>query len=314
MGTVDKFVDGDFVNRLLDQSFEILATRVDEAVAKKSELFGGGRGTDVRTLGTFANHAIVANSKGEFFRASYTTEADGTVVLDEVEVMDVPVHEASDIVGRARVLADKAVESLMAGDAKGADSALVELSALVGAGVRLTAESVSEEIDAIHGAKRAWRESVTESLRTIEQFLGPDLRGTQVPKPKFETLVSEGSGDPRHRKLVVAALREARSFVGSLLGRMALARQIDESYQFVGGASLEGGMATVDFLDLVSEVSEDLERTEAALKDAVAVAEDGEIRTLARIHDTVASGLYEVTAAALFAERFARTFVPPQAA
>lgn len=304
----EKLVDGDFLAKLVADSYETAIGAVDEAVMDRADIFGGDADS-VRTIATYPDHVIVANSDGEFFRAKWIVE-DDEVVIGEVEELDMPVYEADAMGTQVRDEAKDAVRLMMAGKQDEAEEKLRSMYRLVKSGVRLTAEGVEDLLSKQGWFEQDWFKAVEERGQDIRAFLGGDAVRIEVPRPCFEAL---GKGDMSedqaegHRDAVVAALKRLRSAFVKMRTDTALAREVTEEHQLRGGGS---AMSSSDFVQFVSGFTEDLDGVIGVLDDAVAVSEDGCVRCLARVHDGIADQAHEWGLAAAFSEKLARRFEP----
>ena len=93
---------------------------------------------------------------------------------------------------------------------------------------------------------------------------------------------------------------------------LALAREVTEAHILKSGAG-DPAMATTDYVEFVGAFDVDLCRVKGIVEDAMMVSEDGDLSSLARIHDGVASKMYEMALAAVFCEKLARRFDAPAA-
>lgn len=304
----EKLVDGDFLAKLVADSYETAIGAVDEAVMAHADIFGGDSNS-IRTIATYPDHVIVANQDGDFFRAKWTIE-ENDVVLGEVEDLDVPVFEADVMGSQVRQEAKDAVKLLMNGDRNGAGEKLRSLYRLVKSGVRLTGEGVEDLFNKQNWFEQDWFHAVEQRGQDIRAFLGADATRIEMPKPSFGFLikgeVSEDQAED-HRNSVAAALKKLRSVFVKMRSDTALAREVSEQHQLRGGGD---AMSAVDFVQFVSGLSENLDEVIGVLDDAMAVSEDGCVRCLARIHDGIADQAFEWGLAAAFSEKLARRFEP----
>lgn len=304
----EKLVDGDFLAKLTAGSMESAIDAVDEAILANAQLFGADDRESVSTVATYQDYAIVANADGDFFRAKWALGEDG-VKLSEVEEIDVPVYEAGRMGAEVRQTAIEAATALLGGDHEGAEEHLRSLYQMAKSGVRLTAEGVEDLLARQTFAEGDWFRAVREQESGIRGFLGGDGARLGVTKPQFETVTAHGISEDQagsQRQAVKAAIgRLAEQFRG-IRRQIALARQVTESHVMRG--SQDSAMAAVDFVDFVGGFGSDLDAMVGILGDAQAVAEDGSVRCLARIHDAVAGQMYEWALAGAFCEKLARRF------
>jgi hypothetical protein len=306
----EKLVDGDFLAKLLAGSFEVRMGAVEEAVANHSELFGAEDEASVRVIGTYTDHAIVANTDGEFFRCEWTEGEDG-VTLTHVRQIDVPVIEGEVRQSAIRKKYEEAVSDLLECNSESAEEKLRELLDLATGGVPMTAEAVEtvflENRDRFADAD--WAKMVSEREAEIRKFLGAEALRLVYPKPQFENItgdaIDESVAEGR-RESVVRAMGELRSFLGRLREQTLLARQVNEGYRVRGSA--DDAETTADFVEFASGFAEDLDGMISIVDDAVAVAEDGCAKCLARLHDGIAGQMREWSLAAAFTEKMARRF------
>lgn len=306
----EKLVDGDFLGKLLAGSFEVAMGAVEEAVTDHPDLFGGEDDTAVRVIGTYPDHAIVANSEGEFYRCEWSVE-DGEVTLTNIRQIDVPVIEAEVRQSTIRNKYEEAVGDLLECRSDDAVEKLKELLDLVHDGVPMTAEAVEalflENQERFDTAD--WRSLIIEREAEVRRFLGADALRLAYPAPKFENLTGEGIDEAvaeARRDQVVGAMKDIREFLGRLHDQTALARQVDEGYHVRGSAGDDE--TTQDFVQFVGGFAEDLDGMISIVDDALAVAEDGCAKCLARLHDGIAHQMREWAIAGAFAERMARRF------
>lgn len=308
-----KLVDGDFLAKLLSGSFELAINRVDEMVTKNAELFGGDDKVNVTTIGTFPGHAIVANSDGEFFRVAYSiAEGTGETSPGLVERIDVPVREASSMAKEARESADAAVRAMVRGDSDAATRAVTDLMQLVQAGVRLTAEAVEDALSGLQIVEADWVIATRDNDRSMRLFVGAEANRSH-PQPRYEH-IGEASSDvmDKVRTAVAGSLVTMKDTLRTFDTSLALARQVNESYTYKG--SDDNQMGVVEFVEFVSAVDEGLQSLRGVIDDAVAISADGNVGSLARIHDGVAAVVNEMGLATAFCEKVARRFDAPSAA
>jgi hypothetical protein len=300
----NKLVDGEFLSRLLEGSYESVLARVSEEIDAHPDLFSGHADEGYSTIGTFNGNAIVATEEGRFFRVAYT-ESGAKVTLGNVEQIDVPVYEASDLRVQVREHAATAVDRLLSG--KGSEESILALYDLVSSGVPLTSNSVEEALDQHVTSQHEWLDSLREHEREIVKFVGAEAKA-KVPVPRFESLsVATEIPDPdRVRMVVVNALRDLRTYLNQADMRLAVARQVDEGYSNPGAGHSDIG----EFMALVLSLDEDVQFLRAIVEDSVVVSDDGDPQSLARIHDAVASRIGDFKLAVAFAEKFARGCVP----
>jgi hypothetical protein len=304
----EKLVDGDFLAKLVDGSYETAVGAVDEAVMANAELFGGDSET-VRTLATYPDHMIVANQDGEFFRGQWSLDEDGEIVLSDIQDIDVPVYEADVMGTQVRDEALAATKELMAGGVP--EDRLRSLYRLVKSGVRLTAEGVEDLFNKQSWFEEDWFKAIEEKKTDIRAFLGGEAARLEHSRPQFETLIGGNIDEDQaenHRAGVIAALKRLRAEYLKMRQQTALARQVTENHQLRDGSG--DGMTASDFVQFVHGFTEDLDGVLGILSDAVAVSENGCVKCLARIHDGIADQAYEWTLAAAFSEKLARRFEP----
>lgn len=306
----EKLVDGEFLGKLLAGSFEVSMGAVEEAVAQHAELFGAEDETQVRVIGTYTDHAIIANKEGDFFRCEWTID-DGEVQLANVRQIDVPVHSGEVRQSTIRHQYEEVVADILECRSDEAESKLKNLLDLVNGGVPMTAEAV--EVVYLENRERFmesdWVQVVSEKESDIRRFLGAEALRLSYPKAKFEHLVGdqvEESEAESRRDQVVGGLREIKTFLDRLKEQTTLARQVDEGYRVRGSASET--QVTADFVQFASSFTEDLDGMITIVDDALAVAEDGCAKCLARLHDGIAGQMREWAMAAAFAEKMARRF------
>jgi hypothetical protein len=305
----EKLVDGDFLARLVADSYETAIGAVDEAVMAHAGLFGGTPDS-IRTIATYPDHVIVANPDGEFFRARWNIGEDSAVIIGEVEELDVPVYEADTMGTQVRQEAREATRLLLNGKPEEAAEKLRSLYRLVKSGVRLTAEGVEDLFNKQNWFEQDWFKAVEERGQDIRIFLGMDATRIEVPKPCFGELIKEGVSEDEaenHRGSVVAALRRLRNTFMKMRTDTVLAREVTEQHQLRGGGN---AMSAFDFIEFVFGFSQDLDEVIGVLDDAMAVSEDGCVKCLARVHDGIADQAFEWGLAAAFSEKLARRFEP----
>lgn len=307
-----KLVDGEFLSRLIEGSHEEAIRRADEMVESHAELFGGGAGVQLQSW-TFPSHVIVANSEGEFFRASLgVSEGTGEPEFEQVETINVPVREAKTMAREAREMANLAVDAILSGDRDGAVSMVDELHGLVQGGVRLTAESVEDDLLGADIAESDWFEAVRVNEKQMRTYVGAEAN-KPAPQPRFDNIQEHTADDEgRLRRIVASSLVTLKEHLAAMCNGMALAREVTEAHILrAGGDAPE--LPAVDYVEFVEGFDADLCQVRGIVEDAMAVSEDGALDSLARIHDGVASRMYEMALAAAFAEKLARRFDAPAA-
>lgn len=307
-----KLVDGEFLSKLIDGSYEESIRRADEMVERHSELFGGGEGVQLQSW-TFPSHVIVANSDGEFFRASLGVSEDtGEPQFEQVERVDVPVREARTMAREARETADEAVTAILSGDRQGALQAVNELHALVQGGVRLTAEAVEDDLMAVGVAETDWFRSVVENEKAMRTFVGAEAN-RPTPQPRFDNIQENTSDEHgRLRKIVSSSLVTLKENLAGMCNSLALAREVTEAHVLRAGSG-DPALSAMDYVEFVGAFDADLCRVKGIIEDAMMVSDDGDLHSLARVHDGVASKMYEMALVASFCEKLARRFDAPAA-
>ena len=307
-----KLVDGEFLSKLIDGSYEEAIRRADEMVERHSELFGGGERVQLQSW-TFPSHVIVANSDGEFFRASLGVSEDtGEPQFEQVERVDVPVREARTMAREARETADEAVTAILNGDRQSALRAVSDLHALVQGGVRLTAEAVEDDLMAVDVAEADWFRSVVENEKAMRTFVGAEAN-KPTPQPRFDNIQENTSDEHgRLRKIVSSSLVTLKENLAGMCNSLALAREVTEAHVLRAGSG-DPALSAMDYVEFVGAFDADLCRVKGVVEDAMMVSEDGDLHSLARVHDGVASKMYEMALAASFCEKLARRFDAPAA-
>lgn len=307
----EKLVDAEFVARLVSGSYESAIGAVDQAVIENAELFGLEEGdSGLSTLATYPGHLIVATESGDFFRAKWAANEDGSIVITAVESIDVPVYEPAAAGVQVREESSRIVRLIMDGKVEEASDGMGNLYRLVKRGARLTAEGVEELFNTQDFATDDWCGATTENEKMMRQFLGTEVsRLSDIAKPQFEAVISGTDVDAdRYRKAVKSAVAGLRARFEAMRKSLALARQVDENYRpRTGGAD---PTSVTDFVDFVGSLGEAMDAAIAILADAEVVCEDGNVRCVARVHDGIASQAYEWVLATAFAEKLARRFEP----
>lgn len=309
---IEKLVDADFIARLTQGSYEVAIGSVDRAVMENAELFGVQDGSSLRTLATYAEHAIVANVDGDFFRAKWSVNEEGGIVISEVEGLDVPMYEPASMGAQVREESKRIVGLIVAGKIEEASEGMGGLYRLVKGGVRLTAEGVEDLYIKQDFAEDDWYKATLANEKAMRSFLGTEALRLDVPKPQFESIVGpkaqESDSADKYRGAVKAALSKLRERFDAMRRSLALAREVNTSGYKVRGAG--DGMAVSDYVDFVGGLGEAIDAAIAILSDAEVVSEDGCVKCVARVHDGIASQAYEWALASAFAEKLARRFEP----
>lgn len=307
-----KLVDGEYLSKLIEGSFEEAIRRADEMVEAHAELFGGGEGVQIQSW-TFPTHVIVANSDGEFFRASLGVSEDtGEPQFEQVERINVPVREARTMAREARETADQAVSAILGGDRNKALSAVEELYGLVQGGVRLTAEAVEDDLIAADIAGTEWLKTVVENEKSMRSFVGAEAN-KPTPQPRFDNIQEHtADNEGRLRKIVASSLVTLKENLAGMCNSLALAREVTEAHVLRAGSG-DPALSAMDYVEFVGAFDADLCRVKGVVEDAMMVSEDGDLSSLARIHDGVAGKMYEMALAAAFCEKLARRFDAPAA-
>jgi hypothetical protein len=234
------------------------------------------------------------------------------VEISEVEGIDVPVYDGKAMGPQVRQESIDAVSALLSGDMETAENKLRGMYKLVKSGVRLTAEGVEDLYLQNPIQESDWFLALREQADQIRSFLGTDALRVEARKPQFSTLldgsVTEQQAEPQ-RRAVAEALGQVAANLSTMRTRISLAKQVTESHRPRDTDADVGMVTAVDFVEFVSGFSEDLDATIGLLNDAGAVAEDGCIKCLARIHDGISGQMYEWGLATAFCEKLARRFV-----
>lgn len=310
----DKLVDGDFLAKLVGGSYEVAMGAVEEAVlANAAEAFGD---PDAKTIATYPDHFIVATPAGDFFRGQWSIDEEtGSVALNNIATIDVPVYEASAMGTEIRREANEAVDLLLQGSEIEADEKIRHIFAMTKSGVQLTAEGVEDLYSKQSWDNSDWFEAIRENDENVRTFLGAEVNRISTPRARFEALagdITEAEAE-RHRVSVVGGLKRLREHIEDLWSKLNLAVEVTEEYSLRGSADA-AGMAVSDYVEFVSDFVEDLGGMAGILDDALAVTDDGCVSCLARVHDGIAENMYEWALATAFAEKLARRFEAPQAA
>ncbi len=303
-------VDADFLGRLMIGSFEANVGAVEEAVGEHADLFGGGV---VRAIATHTDHCIVANEDGEFYRAEWAMSDEGKVTLSEIKDIAVPVYEAEALSGQVRGVARETVEAILRG-APDVDERLKELAQYAYTGARLTPEGVEDHWGKQSFHEADWFLATREKESSMRAFIGGDAGRIERPTPRFESMIESDitpSQEEGHRAAVIVAVKRLAESLRKMDESCLLGRQVDESYTLQGS---DDSMAATEFSEFVQGFVEDLEGMRGIVSDALAIAEDGCVKCLARVHDGIAGQMYEWTLAAAFVDKLARRFEAPSEA
>lgn len=303
----EKLVDGNFLGKLLSGSFEVAMGSVEEAVSENAGLFGGEDETQVRVIGTYPDHIVVVNKDGEFYRCEWKIEGDAAV-LSGIHQIDVPIVEGEVQRSAIRSRYKEAVSAILECKTEEAEEKLKELLDLVNSGVPMTAESVEkvfvESTSAFSNAD--WIRSVRDNAGKLREWVGSEARA-DYPRVMFEHLTSdsvEESVADASRSDVVSAIRNVQSFLADLNVQTAPARMVVES---VNG-SAENREWVSDLVLFTEGFTEALDDMSSIVEDVIAVAEDGCVKCLARLHDGIATQMDEWSIAAAFTSKMARRF------
>jgi len=307
---VEKLVDGEFLGKLLGGSFEVAMGAVEEAVAGSSALFGGDDETEVRVIGTYPDHAVVANRAGDFYRCEWSNSG-GEIELKNIRQIDVPIIEGEVRQSAIRRKYEEAVKNLLECKTDEAEEKLRELLDLANGGVPMTVEAV-EYVFSENKARFAeadWVQMITEKESEIRRFIGADSLRLSYPKVRFEHLTGESIDESvaeAKRADVIESIKGIQSFLAGLHAQTELARQVDEGHVVRGSA--DDTETVADFVQFASGFAEDLDGMISIVDDALAVSEDGCVKCLARLHDGIAVQMKEWAIAATFAEKMAHRF------
>lgn len=305
----EKLVDADFLSRLTQGSYETAMGAVDLAVQENVDLFGGPSKA-LTTLATYPEHLIVATDDGDFYRAKWKILENGSVEITDVEDLDVPVYEAAAMGHQVQEESSRIVGLILSDNLEEASESMGKLYNLVKQGVRLTAEGVEDLYNGQDFTEDDWFQATREQEKSMRSFLGGDALRIDTPKARFENLIDGDLDDEQaelHRGTVRAAIAKLREKFASMRSSLALAREVNETYQPRDGGD---GTAVADFVEFVQGLAGALDEVGAILSDANVVAEDGCVKCIARVHDGIASQAYEWVLATAFSEKLARRFDP----
>jgi len=299
----NKYVDGDFLRSLLAGSFEAMISNVDQVATESADLFRSEGEEDVRVLGTYPNHLIVANSAGEFFKAEYSVEGD-EMKLGQVKRIDVPVKEASELSQDARRVSEAVVDAMFSGEDGVAIQGIEELHSLVSRGVKLTMDSVMEGVVRATSDDNAWVRECSANESDMRKLAGSAAHANLIA-PRFESI--EESNETVDR-VIMSSAKKLAGFCEEVSNRIAVAQ-----------ASIDGGIdldtaALSEYVQLVASLSESLSEILGCLSDGLAISEGTDCIGLARVHDAVAAKVYELNLSSAFVEGVALKFAPSKVA
>lgn len=195
---LQKFVDGDFLSRLLAGSHEAFIDAVEDVVQENAEMFGGSDTVAVQTLGTFSDSALILNSDGKCFRAFFEGD-DGKLLVSRVEPKEMPVYGPQQVAIEARQAARAAVDAMLSEGTEAAAGPLAELARLVNTGVPITAWSYCRDIQEWLCHSQGWRQALEESRDAVDELLFSEPQTLTFDFPVG--LKNDGFDGPFHRSL-----------------------------------------------------------------------------------------------------------------
>ena len=188
------FVSTEEIKKLTLNSYEYLASRVDEAISKDAKrVFGDVVPNKVERIGTFADHVIVAADDGRFVKVQYEQAADGSLKILAAEPVMVSVYTESSLDTYLMQEARGVVDSLLAHDGDQAELKLRSLLPFVEESLAPTAEQLTTSVIESVRADRPWKRLYRERAEQVRTFLGDSLKGIEARKlpPKFVQLFGE---------------------------------------------------------------------------------------------------------------------------
>lgn len=280
-------VDASFVQRLLENSYELRMAAVADAVERDANLFRSN-GSSLVAIGTFAEHVIVASDDGSFYRAKYALSESSGIALSDIEKIQVPIKDVREMTPAARKAADEAVSRLMRG--QDATDEIMELYNLHASGVSMTAQGVEDAVIMVTGNVGPWMEAVRSGEKAITGMLGAAIY-EERPTPRFSEVV-KGPQDmlEKVRIIVTAANKTLRECVSKMHA------MVQEAVRTPIRSDADP-VAVVEFMKLRDSFASDIAVLLDLVEDAVSVGDDGDVRSLARIHDRISGMMHEMTLA-----------------
>ena len=295
------FVPTEEIQKLTLDSYECLASKIDEAISKDAaKVFGESVPNKVERIGTFSDHVLLAADDGRFVKVKYERSNTGAIRVLTAESVAVPLYTESNISTYLMQEARTIVDSILAHDTTQAEIKLRALAPFVdGKSVRTEEQRIESVISTIRSS-RPWKSVYEARKDQVVGFLGESLKEIESRKltAKYDKLFSNVSEEQSlsHKELVQSDLNYMAEFVGKLLQSMESIRDLKEIQTRVAGKDRD---AVTTFGSFVEDLKRDLQDVREAVLESVK-----------SIHSAVCLGkLYDALAEESFhyevAEKFA---------
>jgi len=272
------------LQKLVENSYEDLMTKVDNAIAESEDVFG----KDATLLATYPNRAIVINENGKVFAVDYVV-GHGHVKFGNKKELSVPTINQDNI-------AKKAVDSFFDGNSLAEGLKGLASSSFVKQPTPL--EEVSTKLDILFSGGMLWRGFVKDNPSQMAQFAFDPKFGT--PKieveAKFDQLYDGMTEDEEleaNREEVVASLTKVSERLNKLFAKV---RESYKAYKNnLPSDKTEDESAVLKHFESFSEdYIEDLERVFEFVSESVQDSESNCVACLAFVHDEVAKRVTEL--------------------
>ena len=177
------FVPTEEIQKLTLDSYEFLATKIDEAIAKDAKkVFGESIPNKIERIGTFSDHVLLAADDGRFVAVSYERGSNGSIKIVKSESVSVPLYTEANIDSYLMQEARSIVDSILAHDSTTVEMKMKALSPFVDGAKPQTEEQKVESVLAAIGADRPWKKLYKERQEQVSKFLGDSLKDIESKK------------------------------------------------------------------------------------------------------------------------------------
>lgn len=303
VATQPKFVHRRFLAEVLKGSREEFIEKVKNALWRHREQFEETADGKIAHLATNGNFAVVINSRGQFFRAKFQEDLDGTILITTVEKMDVPVLDQAKM--SESIMAD--VQKLIQeGKSEEAQRLLSGSLGILGHPAVTDPQDIARLFVEQSRNDRAWSRYFKSNEGPILEFIGHEAGYRKVLTAKWQRLYNGGldaKDTYPYRALVEQDLRSVLVRVEGVLRpvseRLEAFRQSRNSHR-----SIEADEQESAFRSFAEDLMTNMDETVSVIR---AVLEGRDPIAMAVVHDTVVPKIIEIETAGMFVVKLAES-------
>lgn len=295
----NQFVPAEEIHKLSEGSFEHLADRLDETVARNMAMvFGAKKPNQIQRIATFENKVVLATDDGRFTSVVFEEAQNGQLHIVSVTPAQVPTYDESNLYSYLVQEASNVIDRWMNGDHKGSTEILDSLIPHI---MEQTDPTDSEKVDAVAATIRRatpWKRLYQAQSETIKSFLGAAI---------LEDIEAHHSND-KYAKLNESAVSSSEGFRDVVTSDLEFLASICEgmSENLVNvdlnslGAKVEGDEAAL--LQTFGAFAEDLKISlnGAAFSIRESLKSIESVSALGKLHDSLAEEVKHFEVASCF--------------